>query len=128
MRILLCLTIALIGCEGPTLIEIAEPEPPDVRFLSALVDYRSMGTVVETILGNDGESGVFRLTFWAKHFDGSSWIARETYPRVTSRHEEVQYYWAITRDGTHIPMDSVQAWSASTVGDVWALTDTHRFD
>ena len=126
MKILLGMAILLVGC-GDTPIEIEKPEPPDVRIQSATVDQRKSGTVVDNILKNDGGTGVFKLTFWATEDDGV-WVARETASRLISRNEEVQYYWAITRDGTHVELDSLQAWSAFAATESWALTDSLIFD
>ena len=129
---ILCLTaavlFAVVACESQSVLEIEKPDPPDVRFRSALVDYRKTGTVVETVLKNDGGSGVFKLGFWSKDYDGTPQIARETEPRVISWNEEVEYHWAITRDGSHIAIDSVQAWSTFTPNATWVLSDTFIFD
>lgn len=125
MKILLCMVL-LVGCQGSP-IEIEKPEPPDVKIQSATVDQRKSGTVVDNILKNDGGTGVFKLTFWATE-DGGVWVARETASRLISRNEEVQYYWAITRDGTHVELDSLQAWSAFAATESWALTDSLIFD
>jgi hypothetical protein len=124
MRILLCLAIALGACQDPSGSEIEKPEPPHIRVQSAVVDHRKSGTVVEMILKNDGSSGVFKLTFWAKYEESSS-VARETSPRYLSSTQEVEYHWAITRDGSHVVMDSVQVWSAFRETETWVLTDTY---
>lgn len=118
---------SITACEGPSALEIDAPKPPDVRIQSAMIDHRKSGTVVDNILKNDGGAGVFKLTFWATE-DGGIWVARETASRFISWDEEVQYYWAITRDGTHIELDSLQAWSAFTETETWALTDSFIFD
>ena len=127
MKILLRVAILLlVGC-GDTPLEVEAPEAPDVKIQSAMIDHRKSGTVVDNVLRNDGGTGVFRLTFWATEDDGV-WVARETDPRLISWHEEVQYYWAITHDGTHVELDSLQAWSAFAATESWVLTDSLIFD
>ena len=129
MRILTAIAlIVMAGCQGSPLLEIEKPDPPDVKIQSAVVDYRKTGTVVESVLKNDGGSGVFKLGFWSRHYDGLPQMARETEPRIISRNEEVEYHWAITRDGSHIAIDSVQAWSTFTPNATWVLSDTFIFD
>ena len=121
--------LALVACDSATEpVVIEEPTPPDVRVETAVVDYRSIGTVVEMVAKNYGGSGVFKLTFWAQREDSTLWVARETEPRVLSWLEENLSHWAVTRDGSHITMQKVEAWSAFAGTEAWVLTDTHVFD
>lgn len=118
--------LALLACSGDLAPEPKQKvvEPPAISFESVALRYESAGTVVETIVRNDGGSGYYWLRFWAT--GQPPWIARDTEPRWAQTGRSYETHWLVVR-WEHVELDSVELWERALPGTVWEIADRYEF-
>ncbi len=125
MNRIVVFALALLACSDGTLwTEDPEIEQPEIIFVSAAVEYTIGGTVVETLVFNDGAAGRYFLRFWETgsplyplRDTDQSWAAAAWLYRTT---------WLVV-SGELVQLDRVEAWARATEETVWVMTDRYEF-